>query len=402
MKKFIKDNAEFATKDFSEMINFLDEREQKDNYKWFSDEDGITIKDVHFYPIEPEPIVASCHMTELQKNAAATFEASEEAFMDSMYCPSFGLEGSSQVIEIGGKLFPVGKSAIKGILERAGIKSEGYKKLMEYDAKELSNVLNSFFKASKGGVCLLVQDEKVRAVNSDRYGICPISFVAQTTEAWIRNNYPDAEVTSAYTNHEFSAWTVDLIDYTDDIFSGADRLKQLGFTPAIIVQTSNTLSSSVTIKPSIIKGNIVFPVGKPIATPHVGKGDTSSRSLQIKETVLQNFALAYASVSNAVTDIQNLEKVTVKNAYNALLRAMKAVGMPKMQGMEAAEIFEQIHYGKPATALECYLSIVDAYSFVVRDNPHDIKKQFEVGECVTKAMRIDWEKLGNIPGSFSW
>mgnify|MGYP004611322035 CR=1 FL=1 len=402
MKQFIKDSAEFSTRNFTEMLDFLTKREQKNNYKWLTDEDGIAASDIHFYPIVPEPIMAPCHMTELQRKSAASFGASEESFMDSMYCPSVGLEGSSQVIEVDGRLYPAGRSAIRGILERAGVKIEGYKKLMEYDPQELSSVLNSFFKASKGGVCLLIQDEKVRAVNSDRYGICPISFVAKTTQAWINNNYPDAEVTSAYTNHDFSAWTIDLIDYTDDIFSGADQLKQLGFTPAIIVQSSNTLSSSVMIKPCIVKGGVVFPVGKPIACPHIGKGDASSRSLQIKETVLANFALAYSSVSNTVAEIQNLEKITVRNAYNALLRAMKAVGMPKMQGMEAAEIFEQVHYGKPATALECYLAVVDAYSFVVRDNPNDIKKQFEVGECVTKCMRIDWEKLGKIPGSFSW
>ena len=65
-------------------------------------------------------------------------------------------------------------------------------------------------------------------------------------------------------------------------------------------------------------------------------------------------------------------------------------------------MIEQVLYGKPATTRECYLAVVDAYSFVVRDHPNNLKNQFEIGECVTKCMRVDRKKLGKIPGSFSW
>lgn len=402
MNEFIRDNAEFKTDDFAQMVSFLAKQEQKENYKWFTENENLYINDIHFHPVIPEPLMSGCHIENLERNTLAKYKSSEEAFTSSMYCPTYGLEGSSQLMEFDGMLYPVGVSAIKGVLERAGIKGEGYNKLMEYDPMELSKVLNSFFKASKGTVCVLVQDEKVRAVNSSRYGICPILFVAETTIDWIQQNYPNAQITKAYTSHEFSAWTVDLSAYTDDILAGADELKKEGFTPAVVIQTSNTLSSSVTIKPSLIRRGITYPVGMPIACPHLGRGNAEERSMQVKESVVNNFGMAYAKVQDAAHRMQTLKKVVVKNSYYALLRAMKSVGMPKIQGMEAAEIFQQMYYGRPTTALECYLAIADAFAFVVRDNPDNIRKQFEVGECVTKAMRIDWEKLGNIPGEFSW
>lgn len=405
MVNFIHDDAEisFGEGKLNEFVDFLGEREAT-GY-WFDDEsgsDGTNIKDIRFKPIPDEPICVPSEVAKLKASNLPKFEASEDAYSDSMYSPQCGLNGSTQMMCVKGKLIPVGASAIKGINERAGTRAEGWDKLRENNPEHLSEVMDRFMMASKGQLSIYVQDEKVRAFNTNKYAICPISFVARTTKEWIEQYYPLATFEGAYYSHNYSRWIIDLSSYTTEILGVVQALVDDGYTPAVIIQSGNSGMNSISIRPALKIGHVYFPIGQSIDTPHKAAGTKSSiRSDKVMKAVEKSFDLIFPTLTETAEKIENLKKVNVKNSYNALLRGLKFLGLPKVQSMEAADQFLNI-YGDRATAYDIYATIVDVLSYVIRDFPNNDKKIFDAYDAISKALFIDWVKYGNIPGTFSW
>lgn len=396
---FVPDDSEFRPDNLDSLQQFFVEREL--NSVWFTDEDNTRADDIRFQPINAEPICIPVNVSKLRQSKMPKFEATEEAYADTMDLPDYGYNGSSQLMFVNGNLYPVGNSAIKGLIERAGLKADGWVKLKKFNPGDLSEVLNRCMKASTGYVCVLAQDEKVRAINSGRYAICPMSFVAKATDDWVKAERPKANFLNSYVCHDFASWTIDLSAYTDEVLGQFPELKSNGFVPALIVSLSNSGTASVSLRPALMINNLAFPLANSIDCAHIGKGGASERTSQMKTTVKNNFAFVFSELQKSAEEINKMRSINVSNAYNALLRGMKALGVPKEQGMEAAEQFQFLYPGS-ATAYDCYIAIVDTFTFVVRDNPKDYKKQFSVADAVARAGKFDWMKLGNIPGEFSW
>lgn len=395
---FVPDSSEFMADNFDSLNDFLLEREQ--NAKWLTDEDGVKIEDVRFKAILDEPICVSTNVAKLKNTVVPKFYASEEAYADSMNSPQMGYQGSTQMMFVKGELWPVGNSAIRSILERSGIRGDGWEKLKEFSPQYLSEVLNRFMEASKGSACILIQDEKIRAVNSGRYAICPATYVVEETERWIKTERPQAQLKIGYVNHDYAMWQIDLTAYTNEVLGQFSALVNDGLKPAVQIYLSHTGSSSVSIRPCLMCGKVVFPLMESIDCPHIAKGPATDRMNQMKASVHRSFSMIFNSFAKATNDIEDLDAVNIKNAYGALLRVMKAINFPKVQGMEAAEQFQQIH-PDVATAYDCFLAIVDAYALVARDYAKDQKKLFSVADCVGRASKMKWVDY-DVPGDFSW
>ena len=398
--KNISDNAEFTTNNIDELISFLREREATG--RWFTDEDGCAVNGIRFTPIYPEPICVPAEVQRLKASSTNKFTSSEEAYADTMYCPQNGYYGSSQMMLVKGRLYPVGNSAIRGILARSGLGADGFEKLQENDPNGLSDVLNILLKNTDSNATVLVQDEKIRAVNGGKYAICPISFVAETTKQWMESERPNAEFVLGYFSHDYAWWQVSLEKYTDEIFANFMELKNAGFVPALLVKMSNTGKNAVSLNIALKSNNLVFPVGNDIAVVHKAKGTASERTLQMQDAVKANFASVFSELQKGFDEISRMKKITVNNAYNALLRGMKELKLPKVQAMEAAMDFEVMFGTGSCTAYDCFLTVTEALSYVSRDFPNNHRKLFECAESVARASSIRWDKHGEIPGNFSW
>lgn len=403
MKKvnMIPDSAEFYTSEsLKELGEFFEEREK--NAIWYSDETNCRANSVRFQPIFDEPICVPADVSKLKAGTTVKFEASEEAYADTMFSPEFGYNGSSQMMFVGGHLYPVGISAIKGLTERAGMKVDGWDKLRKANPEDLSEVLGKFMKATDGYLTVLVEDEKVRAVNSGRYAACPASAVLKAVSGWIDNEYPNIKFVDAYVNHDYATWKLDLSAYTKEILGNYPELEKNGFAPAMIVALSHTGNSSVSFTPCLQSGKVYFPICEGINAPHIAKGQFSERMASMEAAIKTNLSSVFPKITEVSQKIDNMRNVQVQNAYNALLRGMKSLGLPKIQAMEAAEQFKNL-FGYTATAYDIYIAVVDTLAYVIRDFPQDYRKQFAVAKSMERAVvGIDWAKLGNIPGDFSW
>mgnify|MGYP007020620879 CR=1 FL=1 len=403
---FVPDNSEFRTTDLEELRAFLSEREA--NSIWYTDEDNCRAADVKFSPILEEPIAIGANVEKLRNRKYPKFTASEEAYADTMCAPSMGFDGTTQMLYVNGHLYPVGASAVKGITERIKTGVENWEMLKNSNPEHLSQNLNNDMIAlgdkmkSRPYLSILIQDEKVRAVNSGSYAICPLTSVLSSTTEWIHREYPKAKFLSAYASHVFTTWTLDLEAYTDDVLGAYPEIKNNGFTPALIVTTSHLGTSSISLKPALKIQDIVFPISEGIAAPHTAAGTASERTNKIENTVRENFNSVFPSLEKQAQAIDALRVTNVNNAHNALLRAMKSLKMPKEQALEAAELFKAI-FPDIATAYDCYLALIDVMSFVARDFPKDYKRQFAIAKSMERALvGIDWVRLGNLAGDFSW
>ncbi len=396
---FIKNDAEFRPDNFTGLLAFFKEREEKS--QWYTDEDDMRADGVRFEPVSAEPICIPGNVLKLKNSRMPKFTASEEAYGEAMYCPEYGYSGSTQLIFVKGKLIPVGNSALRGVMNRAGLATEGWDKMVKYNPADLSEILNRLMKATKGNLCILEQDEMVRAVNSGRYAIYPHSKACQETMDWIKNERPDATFAAAYVCQDFTRWVVDLSKYTKEILGAYPTLTQQNFTPLLIVSAAHTGTSAVSLAPGLRVGGYPIPLSSSIDIVHKGSGTATERQDQMVDAVKQGFTEINTAFGAGAAEVENLRNIKVRNAPNALKRAMKSLGIPKEQGMEAVDAFTYIHSGG-ATAYDCYIGIADAVSFIIAKYPGDERKHIDAAAALMRSTKIRWAELGSIPGEFSW
>lgn len=407
----IPDKAEFFTNDIEALNEFVERHEA--TAKWFSDEDGCGADTVRFLPIYPEPLCVPAEVKKLEdaktldfldeKVRGVKFTSSSQAYEDTMYAPGDGYYGTSQLMYVNGELYPVGMSALAGIAKRAGVTYEGWEKLRKKNPRGLSEALDRLFAATDGNLTVLVQDEKVRAVNSGSYAACSYSKVLNALKGWMQNEYPDVRFENAFVCHDYTLWQFDMSKYTNDILGNFPELVRRGFTPYLMVSMSHIGTASVAYQPCLRLNGTAFPIGPGIRVEHVAKGKFSARVEEMEKNVQKALFEVFPRIGEMAKEFDRLRSINVDNAYNALLRGMCALKMPKKQGLEAAEEFHNMYQDQPTSALEIVLAIIDAVAYVIRDFPGDYRKHIAVSNSMERAVTaFDWAKLGDLPGDFSW
>ena len=139
MMNFVLDDAEFCTKSLDEIAQFLKDREN--TAIWYTDDCGLA--DIRFSPIDSEPLLAAGKLASLRSAPAMKFSASDEAYSDSIFAPSCGYFGSSQLLRVKGNIYPVGDSAIRGITRKLGLYDVHWNRMREFSPAKLSENLNN-------------------------------------------------------------------------------------------------------------------------------------------------------------------------------------------------------------------------------------------------------------------
>lgn len=398
---FILDSAEKLFDDLAGMLEFVKEHEK--GSRWWTDNDDTRAADVRFYPILDEPLMVPAQTASLRAQVYPKFSASDESYIDSMASQSdSGYDGSSQLLAIKGELWPVGMSAIKGLCEKAKLQAKGWDILRKEDPQDLAEVLNRLMRHSKGKLCVLLQDEKIRAVNSGRYAILPISEVLQMIETWVNSEYPAAKFVRGYTSHEFTSLYLDLSAYKNELLGNMPMLAASAYTPGVIIRTSNVGLNSVSVKPSLVISGTFCPMGNSIDTPHTACGDTNERTEAMRQKVKAALSTTFPVFKDAAMEIEDMKNVQVNNAQNAVLRGLKFCGFAKEPAYQAFDVFSQMYGTGICTAYDCYMSAIDAFGYAMNMAGQNVRKQIEIADSLARAVRYNWEKAGTYAGNFSW
>lgn len=375
---FVNDSSEKQFDDRSEMMDFVGERESKTI--WLVE----PADELKYVGLLDEPLFAPIRADEMG--------VSEDAILDTM-------SGSRLVLETSVGKKPVGISAIMSINDRVGWKADGYKKLSNYNPLKLAEALNLFVEASSGNVNIKISDEKVRAVHSSAYSFISTKSLLNAVFKYFDDKWPQFSFAHGYYSHEFFRVELDLSAYRDTFFSklplAASGTNLLATAePAFIMSSSDIATSAVQLIPALALGGGTFvPLGTPIGVEH--KGD------DIEGRVAGKLDMLLAYFQERAENLQELENVRVVYARNALKRLLKESQIPKKCGLEAVEAFETMFGNEPATALDVYFAVVDAYSNVARTFAENKKKVFSAADCVVRASHARWSDY-DLPGEVDY
>lgn len=232
--------------------------------------------------------------------------------------------------------------------------------------------------------------DKVRAVHSARYAAIGNDKLLKIMDDYMDQNWPDREFEGGYLSHELMKVVIDLGAYKQQFFRKLPSGFSAGYTPAVMMISSDVAASAVRLIPCLNMGSgIVAPMAKDVAIPHIGE-DIAAR-------VTNAFVALLAYFDDAATDLDKLRNVLIRNSKAALVRVLKSGGMPKQEALEALEGFDAVYGDMPVTALDIYLAVCDAYAGVVRNHTQDAKKIFAAADCVARCARTRWSDV-DMPG----
>lgn len=341
------------------------------NTKWL--EEGI--RDIRFEASHDEPLCADEY--------AKQMKVSEEAVLDTQQNTGLNLTTC-----IGKK--PVGDSAVRSICDRGMIGMNCYELLRKERRESLKEVLNLILAERKGAVQVKYSYDKVRAVHSARYAAIGNDKLLKIMDDYMDQNWPDREFEGGYLSHELMKVVIDLGAYKQQFFRKLPSGFSAGYTPAVMMISSDVAASAVRLIPCLNMGSgIVAPMAKDVAIPHIGE-DIAAR-------VTNAFVALLAYFDDAATDLDKLRNVLIRNSKAALVRVLKSGGMPKQEALEALEGFDAVYGDMPVTALDIYLAVCDAYAGVVRNHTQDAKKIFAAADCVARCARTRWSDV-DMPG----
>lgn len=310
-------------------------------------------------------------------------KVSEEAVLDTQQNAGLNLTTC-----IGKK--PVGDSAVRSICDRGLIGMNCYELLRKERRESLKEVLNLILAERKGAVQVKYSYDKVRAVHSARYAAIGNDKLLKIMDDYMDQNWPDREFEGGYLSHELMKVVIDLGAYKQQFFRKLPSGFSAGYTPAVMMISSDVAASAVRLIPCLNMGSgIVAPMAKDVAIPHIGE-DIAAR-------VTNAFVALLAYFDDAATDLDKLRNVLIRNSKAALVRVLKSGGMPKQEALEALEGFDAVYGDMPVTALDIYLAVCDAYAGVVRNHTQDAKKIFAAADCVARCARTRWSDV-DMPG----
>lgn len=399
---FVPDKWEAGFKNWSDFVQALDDVAATESV-WTHDEDMLAScagidpvqPNIKIVPIDNSPIQAAAMAQKMKVTVP-------EAVLNTM--KDEGGTGLAMKME-NGRIVPIGWSAIDGLAARAGFTSDGFTRHWDKSADVAANELNGQLANGSGGVTIIENCHKIRAVNSARFAYGKISDIARMFEAFWKKNYPNATVQHLYTSHTATTWELNLEQYKSQIFGGFNGLMQSGYYPILMFSTSNTANSAFRVTPALAQtgSNLAIPMcenDRGIRITHIGKGNFTERVNGLMDKIRAAYMETETMMNNAASKIVDLQKITVNNAYNALLRELDELNFPKKQGHEAAENFKNGFGSGPASAFDCFIAVANAYSFVARDYSGNTKQQFAVALLVGRAASAQWEYYGNIPGDY--
>lgn len=375
---------------------------EKSEFVYTHDED-MQACNIGFDPVQPNLRVEVVDDSPiLAGSLAQTMQCSPDAVLSTMRSEN----GTGLALKIGNRKVPIGFSAISGMNDCAGLKPNGFYRNWHISTQAAAERYNEQFGAGKNGVTIIERCEKVRAMCSARFAYGKYSDILDIFEKFWHGKFPKGTVQNMYLSHSTLRWQLSLAPYKAEIFKAFPELLKSGYSMVLQFATSNTADSAFRIMPGLQRtnGGVVAPLCRQedaVRICHTAKGNFGERVNTLMENILRSFDRTEGIMLDASQRMDDMKKLIIKNPYNAILRVMDECGVAKKQGMEAATNFENSNGDKAASAFDCFVVIMNAYSFICRDNPQNQDLQFGASLNVGKAAMLNWSAY-DIPGKYAW
>lgn len=396
----VHDNFECAFQTWKELSDCVQDLEASEVV--YTHDDDLQSSNPDLDPVQANLVVGAVDDTPMFAGSMAqTMGSSADAVLSTMRSQ----KGTGLTLKVGQRIVPIGFSAINGMNDCAGLKPNGFMRNWKVSGQEAAIRYNEQFHNGKGGVTVIERCEKIRAMCSARFAYGKFSDIMQMFENYWKAKWPKATVQGMYISHTVLRWQLNLSEYKAETFKGFPELLKSGYHMVLQFATSNTADSAFRIIPALQEKNgVVAPLcqqDEGVHVRHTARGNFGERVNALMNAVLASFDKCDGILKDAADRMEELKHITIHNPYNAVLRVMDECNVNKKQGMEAATNFQSFIGSNSASAFDCFLVVMNAYSFVCRDNPQNQDIRFTASLTVGKAANINWEQY-DIPGDYKW
>ncbi len=299
------------------------------------------------------------------------------------------------LLRAGTKVYPVGKTAVGTLKERARVKGSA---LFDVKCHVLADILNECLKVSKGNALLRISEGKVRGVMSgdeSDYAIISMPELFMIASAYI-NTDQSAKFCQGYADHYMAqiTWQISGSKLTK---AYEELMEEYGKKPFgevhifVRVTSSDVGASGANIFYSMKDGVYRIILGEALRIRHQHK-----RGL---EEFTCNMESLFQYYKQKLKDVGRLCKIQIQHPVNTLAQLMKSQNFGKKLIAETVERFQATFGDDPCSAYEVYCGLCESL-FFAKKNESSVASLIKLEEKIARCMSAKWHDY-DIPGGLS-
>lgn len=292
-------------------------------------------------------------------------------------------------------LYPLGRSAISTLKDRARIKGTA---LLDVKKPVLAEILNECLQVAKGDALLRISEGKVRGVLSGDeadYAIISMPKLFMIASAYISGDH-NAEFFYGYADHNMAQITWKIIDQKM-AKAYAELMEEHGKKPFGNLQTfirivsSDVGASGANIFYSILDGEYTIVLGEALRTKH--------RHKKGLEEFADNMESIFQYYKQKLKDIGKLCDICIRYPVNTLSEVMKKQNFGKKLIAETVERFKANFGEEPCSAYEIYCGLCEVL-FFAKKSGSSASSLVKMEEKIARCMNVRWHDY-DIPGEIT-
>lgn len=301
------------------------------------------------------------------------------------------------LLKVRNRYYPVRACAIKTILDRAGVKGPGLKRV---EKSVYARILNDCLKVAKGEALLRISEGKVSAVlggDCHDYAVIDMEQIFLHSVEYLQNNFKGCKYLGGFYEHDMASaiWELsgedELLDaYKEELCLMGKSVEEM--KPMVRITTSDTGAGGANIFPMLVVGNenTSISLGEPLRLGHRNGTKISEFDDQLK--------MLYGKYQLATGNLIKLLKIDIQNPVNCMKGVMDKLGIPKKYGAEAVELFKAQYGEDPCSAHDIYYGISEIL-YMLTCEGEDGSRIARMEETIARALSVNWKEF-DIPGVY--
>lgn len=303
------------------------------------------------------------------------------------------------LLKVKNQYFPVRDCAIKSILDRAGIKGPGLKKV---EKNVYARILNDCLKVAKGEALLRISEGKVSAVlggDCHDYAVLDMEQIFLHSVEYLNENFKGCHYLGGFYEHDMASalWELSGEDellkaYKKELMLHGKRIEDM--KPMVRITTSDTGAGGANIYPMLVAGkeNTMINMGEPLRLGHRNGTKIAEFDEQLK--------MLCGKYQLATGNLIKLLQIDIRYPINCMKGVMDRLGIAKKYAAEAVELFKAQYGEDSCTAHDIYYGISEIL-YMLECEGAEGSRITKMEETIARALSINWEAY-DIPGEYKW
>lgn len=303
------------------------------------------------------------------------------------------------LLKVKNQYFPVRDCAIKSILDRAGIKGPGLKKV---EKNVYARILNDCLKVAKGEALLRISEGKVSAVlggDCHDYAVLDMEQIFLHSVEYLNDQFKGCKYLGGFYEHDMASalWELSGEDellkaYKKELILHGKAVEDM--KPMIRITTSDTGAGGANIYPMLVAGkeNTTINLGEPLRLGHRNGTKISEFDNQLN--------MIYGKYQLATGNLIKLLQIDIQYPLNCMKGVMDKLGIARKYAAEAVELFKAQFGEELCTAHDLYYGISEIL-YMLECEGAEGSRITKMEETIARALSINWEAY-DIPGEYKW